>query len=83
MAHERLQRSRIDSTSRQGVSGSMAQHVSMDRKWQLRLLFAIRQIVFAQRGLNDGQHMLGQLVTRRDPLNQARYLHDVRPSLGG
>jgi dihydroxy-acid dehydratase len=31
MAHECLQRPRIDSTSRQGVSGRMAQHVSVHR----------------------------------------------------
>jgi hypothetical protein len=35
MAHECLQRSCIDSTSRQGVSSSVPQHVSMDREWQL------------------------------------------------
>ena len=38
MTHECLQRPRIDSTSRQGVSGSVAQHVSMDREWQLSRL---------------------------------------------
>ena len=30
VAHERLQRPCIDSTSRQGVASSMPQHVSMD-----------------------------------------------------
>jgi len=35
MAHEGLQRSRIDPSARQGVSSRMAQHVSMDREWQL------------------------------------------------
>src|SRR3954454_18951205 len=35
MAHEGLQCPRIDSTARQGVAGCMAQHVSMDREWQL------------------------------------------------
>jgi hypothetical protein len=34
MAHEGLQCSCIDSASRQGVSGSMAQHVRVDREWQ-------------------------------------------------
>jgi hypothetical protein len=35
MAHEGLERPCIDSTSRQGVAGSMAEHVSVDREWQL------------------------------------------------
>ena len=35
MTHEGLQCPCIDSTSRQGVASSMAQHVSMDREWQL------------------------------------------------
>ena len=35
MAHERLQRSCIDSTGRQGVASGMSQHVGMDREWQL------------------------------------------------
>src|SRR5690349_2979083 len=35
MTHESLKRPCIDSTSRQGIAGSMPQHVSMDRKWQL------------------------------------------------
>jgi len=35
MAHKGLQRPRIDPASRQGVSGGMAQHVRMDREWQL------------------------------------------------
>jgi hypothetical protein len=35
MAHECLQRSCIDSTSRQGVASSVPQHVSVDREWQL------------------------------------------------
>jgi hypothetical protein len=34
MAHEGLQGPCIDSTSRQGVTSSMTQHVSMDREWQ-------------------------------------------------
>jgi hypothetical protein len=34
MAHEGLQCPCIDSTSRQGVTSSMTQHVSMDREWQ-------------------------------------------------
>ena len=35
MAHEDLQCTCIDSTARQGVAGSMPQHVGMDREWQL------------------------------------------------
>ena len=35
MAHECLKSPCIDSTSRQGVSRSVAQHVSMDLEWQL------------------------------------------------
>jgi hypothetical protein len=35
MAHEGLQRSRIDSSGRQRVAGSVPQHVSMGREWQL------------------------------------------------
>ena len=35
MAHESLKRACIDSPASQSVSGSMAQHVSMDREWQL------------------------------------------------
>jgi hypothetical protein len=34
MAHEGLQCPRLDSTSRQGVSSSVTQHVGVDRKWQ-------------------------------------------------
>jgi hypothetical protein len=34
MAHECLKRSCIDSTGRQGVPGSVPQHVRMDREWQ-------------------------------------------------
>ncbi len=35
MAHECLQRPRIDPAAGQGVPGSVAQHVSVDREWQL------------------------------------------------
>jgi len=35
MAHECLQRPCIDSSGRQGVASGVAQHVSMDREWQL------------------------------------------------
>ena len=35
MAHKGLQCPRIDSSCRQGVSSSMAQHVSVDLEWQL------------------------------------------------
>ena len=35
MAHEGLKRACIDSPASQGVPSSMAQHVSMDRDWQL------------------------------------------------
>jgi hypothetical protein len=38
MAHEGLQRSRIDPACRQGVASSMPQHVSMDWEWQLSSL---------------------------------------------
>ena len=34
MAHEGLKGSCIDSTGRQGVSGSMTEHVGVDREWQ-------------------------------------------------
>jgi hypothetical protein len=35
MAHESLKHSCIDSSGRQGVSGSMAKHVSMNGEWHL------------------------------------------------
>ena len=35
MAHKGLQRSCIDSARGQGVPSGMAQHVSMDREWQV------------------------------------------------
>ena len=35
MAHECLQRPGIDSSTGQGVPSSVAQHVSVDREWQL------------------------------------------------
>ena len=35
MAHESLQRPRIDSPGRQHIAGSMARHVSMNREWKL------------------------------------------------
>ena len=35
MAHEGLQRSGVDPAGSQGVSGGMAQHVGVDREWQL------------------------------------------------
>jgi hypothetical protein len=35
MAHKGLQRPCIDPATGQGVPSSMAQHVSVDRKWQL------------------------------------------------
>jgi hypothetical protein len=35
MAHECLQRPGIDSTACKGVPGSVPQHVSVDREWQL------------------------------------------------
>jgi hypothetical protein len=35
MAHECLQRPGVDLARRQGVASGMAQHVSMDRKWQI------------------------------------------------
>jgi hypothetical protein len=35
MAHEGLKRTRIDPAAGQGVPGSVAQHVSVDREWQL------------------------------------------------
>src|SRR4029450_1835235 len=38
MAHEGLQGPCIDSPCRQGVAGSMAQHVSMYSEWQLSSL---------------------------------------------
>jgi len=35
MAHEGLKRACIDSSTGQGVPSSVAQHVSVDREWQL------------------------------------------------
>jgi hypothetical protein len=35
MPHESLKRPCIDSTGGQSVASSMAQHVGMDREWQL------------------------------------------------
>ena len=35
MTHEYLKRPSIDSTGRQSVSRSMAQHVSVDLEWQI------------------------------------------------
>jgi hypothetical protein len=51
MAHKGLQRSRIDPAGRQGVPSSMAQHVRMDREWQLsKLAKAFNQLLRAVDG---------------------------------
>src|SRR5690348_9142791 len=38
VTHKGLKRPCVDSPCRQGVASSMAQHVSVDREWQLRSL---------------------------------------------
>jgi hypothetical protein len=64
MAHESLQRPRIDSPSRQGVASSMPQHVGMDREGQLgglaKPFYELLRAIHGERSFPLGQeHEVG------------------------
>ena len=92
MAHECLERPRIDSAGRHGVASSMPQHVGVDREWQLGSLakpfYELLRTIHGWRGLPLGQEyevgmwMLASQRPQQPQLVTLQAMDAGRPVLG-